>query len=264
MPSPSPAPRFGCCAPADRAEAVARAGLDFIELPAVSTLRPDADGSEFAADLSRLEHLPLPAEAFNLFLPGDMKIVGTEIDHERISRYLRHVFDRAAAVGGKVIVFGSGGARRVPDGFDPEEAFAQIAAFLSEAGPIAERYGVTLAIEPLNTGESNILNSVPEALDLAATVGHPNVRALADLYHMELESEPLDHVTQAGDRLAHVHVADTGRFAPGTGEYPTLELFRRLKEMGYAGRVSVECTWRDFEAEATGAVVFLRETWDRA
>ena len=257
-------PRFGCCASADRAEAVARAGFDFIELPAAGTLQADADGDDFAPALSMLEHLPIPAEAFNVFLPGDLKIVGEAVDKERIRRYVHHAMDRASAVGGKVMVFGSGGARRVPEGFDPLEALAQIAEFLSIVGPEAERFDVAIAIEPLNQGETNIINSVTEGLELAETVDHPSIRVLADLYHMEVEREPLDNVLPVGDRLAHVHVADTGRFSPGTGEYDTIGLFRRLKQIGYTGRVSIECTWRDFEAEAPASLAFLRETWQRA
>ena len=262
--TPSLTPRFGCCAPADRADLVAKAGYDFIELPAASTLQGDLDGDEFAPMLSRLDHFPLPIEAFNIFLPGGAKIVGEELDHERIHRYLKHTMDRASAVGGKLIVFGSGGARRVPDGFDPLAARAQIAEFLQEAGEIAERYGITIVIEPLNRGESNILNSVPEAVEMAETVDLPSVKALADLYHMVKEDEPLDHISEARDMLAHVHVADTGRFAPGTGDYDTTGLFRRMKEIGYTGRVSVECTWRDFETEARAALEFLRATWHAA
>ncbi|MBW3623704.1 MAG: sugar phosphate isomerase/epimerase [Armatimonadetes bacterium] len=248
----------------DRVEAVQKAGYDFIELPAAPTLRPDEDGDEFAPMLNRLEHLTLPCEAFNIFLPGGIKIVGTEVDHERIDRYVKHLMDRASAVGGKVIVFGSGGARRVPEELDPVEALAQVAQFLRDAGTEAERFGVTIAIEPLNRGETNLINSVPEALDLANQVDHPNVQVLADLYHIEKEGESQDHLLAAQGRLAHVHVADTGRFAPGTGEYDTVGLFRRLKQIGYDGRISIECTWKDFEAEAPAALQFLRNTWEAA
>jgi sugar phosphate isomerase/epimerase len=260
----TPSIRFGCCASPDRAEAVARAGFDFIELPAAATLLADQDGSEFAPVLAQLEHLPLPAEAFNVFLPGDLKIVGPEVDRERIHRYVHHAMDRASAVGAKVMVFGSGRSRGIPEGFDPDDAWAQIGQFLEEAGPEAERFGVTIAIEPLNRGEANIINSVPDALSLTRSVAHPNVQVLADLYHMDEEQEPLDNVLDAKGRLAHVHVADTGRFAPGTGQYDTAGLFRRLKEIGYTGRISVECTWKDFEAEAPAACAFLRETWAKA
>ena len=129
---------------------------------------------------------------------------------------------------------------------------------------MAGRYGVTLVIEPLNRGETNIINSVPDAVALARSVDHPNILALADIYHMEEESEPFDHVLDAKGFLAHVHVADTGRFAPGTGSYDTIGLFRRLKTIGYEGRISVECSWRDFATEAPAACRFLRETWEKA
>jgi sugar phosphate isomerase/epimerase len=256
--------RFGCCAGPDNAEAAARAGFDFIELPAASVLQGDADGAEFAPMLAKLENLPLPVEAFNIFLPGDLKVVGPDRDAERTRRYLRHVMDRASAAGGKVVVFGSARSRNVPEGFDRDEAENQIAEFLLAAAPIAERYDVTIAIEPLNRGESNILNSVPEAIDLANRVSHPNVRALADLYHIAVENESLDHLLNAKGKLAHVHVADPDRRPPGSGPNAAREMFRHLKEIGYGGRISVECSWKDFPAEAPAAVEFLRRTWDSA
>lgn len=262
--SASPAMRFGCCASPGQAEAVAQAGFDFIELPAASTLQADSDGDAFATTLAELERLPLPVEAFNIFLPGDMKIVGSEVDRERIRRYLHHAMDRASAVGGKVVVFGSGRSRNIPDGYDYLDAWGQIEQFLAEASPEAERFGVTIAIEPLNRGETNIIQSVTEGLELARAVNQPGIRVLADIYHMVLENEPFDHILDAEGWLAHVHVSDTDRYAPGTGQYDTLGLFRRLKQIGYTGRISVECTWRDFPTEAPAAVAFLRETWEKA
>jgi sugar phosphate isomerase/epimerase len=159
---------------------------------------------------------------------------------------------------------GSAGSRNVAEGFDHDEAEQQIAGFLGEAAPIAERYGITLVVEPLNRGESNIINSVPEGVRLAKAVNHPSIRALADLYHIVVDDEPLDNILETDGMLAHVHVADTGRFAPGTGEYDMIGFFRRLKAVGYAGRISVECTWKDFDAEGAAAAEYLRTTWEAA
>ena len=94
---------------------------------------------------------------------------------------------------------------------------------------------------------------------LARDVDRPNVRVLADIYHFEVESEPVEAMRQGADILAHVHLADSGRLYPGSGTYPLRPWFALLHEMGYAQRASVECTWgADFASEARAAAEFLR------
>ena len=67
--------RVGCCAPIGKAEEVYRAGFDYLE-PGVTSLLPDAPDSAFVPILESYRASPLPIGAFNLFLPGDLKIVG--------------------------------------------------------------------------------------------------------------------------------------------------------------------------------------------
>jgi len=200
------------------------------------------------------------AEAWNILLPGDMRVSGPNVDLYRIARYLHTSFERVGELGGEVVVFGGGVARRVPDGFSVEEAEVQLAEFLNVAAEAAKRYDLKIAIEPLNHKECNIINSVAEAVDLAGMVGRPEVRVLADLYHMDEEEEPLSHVADAGLWIAHTHTADTGRYRPGSGSYDHLGFFRALLEAGYEGRMSIECRWNDFASESPLALDFLRET----
>src|SRR5262249_25937777 len=55
--------------------------------------------------------------AATLFLPATLKVTGPAIDRDRQHAYVEKAFDRLARLGVEVVVFGSGGARRVPDGF---------------------------------------------------------------------------------------------------------------------------------------------------
>jgi sugar phosphate isomerase/epimerase len=160
------------------------------------------------------------------------------------------------------VVFGSGGARNVPDNFDRNEANAQLVRFLGIVGAVAEPLGITVVIEPLNRLESNIINDIPSGVALAEAVGSPAIEVLADLYHMQMDGEALEHVQFHAERIRHIHVADSGRLAPGTGDYPYESFFRLLHQIGYEGMISVECRWRDFAAEAPDAVHFLHKMWD--
>ena len=103
----------------------------------------------------------------------------------------------------------------------------------------------------LNRRETNLVTSVAEGAEVVRAVGHPSVRLVADLYHMVLEAEPSEVLDPVADLLAHVHVADTGRFAPGTGAYDYPGFFGALQRIGYSGRIAAENTWRDFPPRAS-------------
>ncbi|MBX2997237.1 MAG: TIM barrel protein [Caldilineaceae bacterium] len=253
--------QFGCCCSLDQAEMARGAGFDFVECT-VRSLLPEVE--EFAPILAAYGSSPLPVRAFNVFLPGDLKITGPAVDWPAAQRYVDEALRRVHTIGAWLVVFGSGGARNVPDGFDRVEADAQLVRFLQIVAAVAEPLGVTVVIEPLNRLESNVINDVPAGVRLAQQVDSPSIQVLADLYHMQMDGEPLENVEIHRSWIRHIHVADSGRFAPGTGEYPYAEFFRMLHRIGYDGMISVECKWRDFEAEAPAAVRFLREMWREA
>jgi sugar phosphate isomerase/epimerase len=165
----------------------------------------------------------------------------------------------------KILVFGSGGARNVPDGFDRTKANRQIEDFARSAADAAAAAvsDVTIAIEPLNRGECNILNTLAEAAAIARRIAHPNLRVLVDTYHLWLEEEPLQHVADAMDLVAHVHVADKdGRVPPGeSGTSDYRALFRILKSGGYDSRMSVEASRFDVAGRGAAVLSFLKQQW---
>ncbi len=252
--------QFGCCAKIDQAEAVHTAGFDYLEA-GVTSLIPDEDDAAFAPILAHYQASTVPIQAFNLFLPGDLKIVGPEVDDSRAKAYLKRAVERMEKIGATMAVIGSGGSRRVPDGFPRDEAIRQIVHFLGIVADETDNSSLTIAIEPLNKNESNIINSVSEGVFFAKEVDRPSIRVLADFYHMDEDDEPLDTLIENKDWLAHIHVADTGGGSPGTGRYPYAEFAELLKRAGYDGMVSVECRWQDFEAEAGPSVDFLRRVF---
>jgi sugar phosphate isomerase/epimerase len=252
--------RFGCCCPIEESAQAQAAGFDYVECTVVS-LQPEADEDVFRPILARYGLSALPVDAFNVFLPRDLKIVGPEVDWDRVANYVETALARVQIVGAPTVVFGSGGARNVPDGFDGGSAQEQLVRFLHIVADAADPLGIKVVIEPLNRKESNVINSVAEAVVLARRVDRPSIRVLADFYHMQEEAEPLAHLWEYRDWIDHVHVADSERLAPGTGSYPYREFVDQLDRAGYAGSVSVECRWRDFDGEAPRAVQFLRDVW---
>ena len=233
--------KLGVCAQPEAAEVLAAAGFDYIEVNVVRDLQPEVPDDALPAPPAALRDLPLPAPVANVFLPGALKLTGADVDPAAAERYVRTAFARAAAAGIAIIVFGSGAARRIPDDFDRERAWAQLVDFGRLIGPLAVDHGVTIAVEPLNYAECNVLNTVAESAAYVRDVDHPGVRLLVDAYHWARNEEPTNAIVAAGPLLVHAHIATyANRLAPGQEPCDFAPFFGALRNAGYAGALSVE------------------------
>jgi len=252
--------KFGCSISLEQAFIAETTGFDYLELP-VRNLMPESKEKDFNSVFQKISSLKITPEVLNLFIPSDLKIVGNDVDEIRLAHYIENTMCRASAVGGKIIVFGSGGARRVPENFSRQVAWNQLKLFLNKVGQIACHYGIIIAVEPLNSHECNILNSVKEVLELIEEVGRPEIKLMIDLYHLQQEGENLSPTPYLKDNLVHVHVADSGRSYPGSGSYDYDSFFQFLKTLPYEQRISVECHWNNLEQEASRTLIFLKKKW---
>jgi len=260
--------KVGCCGsmigPAtdpigiDTVETLAELGFDYVELSLADLAAlPDEAFDRLACRLGRSG---LACEACNNFFPRRVRLTGADACLDRALEYARPALARAASLGARVIVFGSSGAKNVPEGFPYDRAWLQIVLLLQTLGPVAAEHDLVIAIEPLNRLESNIVNSVAEGLRLAGDVQHPNVQLLVDYYHLMIEREDPDVVLRAGSAIRHVHVAHVpGRRFPVAIDAAASRFFERLRRVDYAGRCSIEAFTDDFRADAARALRILRE-----
>jgi sugar phosphate isomerase/epimerase len=219
----------------------AQAGFDYFEMTVGALLKPREDDAAFAAALEGARAAGLPCPVLNVFIPADLKITGPTADLALLERYVTTACHRAAQAGVRVIVFGSGGARRIPDGFDRTAAWRQITAFCRMLAPVASAHGVTIAVEPLNKAECNVLNTVGECARLVREVNHPAIRLLVDAFHLLKDHDSIEDIVANGDILAHVHVATAPeRLAPGMETCDLQPFFNALARSRYTGRVSIE------------------------
>ena len=256
--------RFGVVTGSDTLAAAHAVGFDFVEIPLTREVGPLLSERERAARRKLLADSPLPVEAGCVFFPAEMKVIGPHANDSAVSEYVTAVLDACSELGMEIVVFGSGNSRNIPDGFPIEQAEDQVDALLQMMGDKAQTHGITVVIEPLNTGECNWINSVEEAADIVARIDHPNVKVLADLYHISVEKEGFHGVLGAGYDIEHVHVSSADRGPPREDGADWTSMFRALKALGYDARLSMECRWTDFEREAPGALAFLKRAWDEA
>jgi sugar phosphate isomerase/epimerase len=249
--------RYGVCVDPQMASAVAAAGFDFIELNVQGHLKTMDEEPAFLAELAHIQGAPLPSIAANSFVPGSLKITGPEpASDAALEAYARRTFERAQRAGVVTVVFGSGGARAIPEGFDREQAWEQLVRFGKMLGPVAEAHGVTVVVEPLNQtrGECNVLTSVGESGQYVRDVDHPNVMLLVDGYHWGLDNDSYDDLVANAHLLRHAHIATIEhRLPPGFEPVDFSDFFRALKVGGYDGPISIEAKWDNVEEQAQHA-----------
>jgi len=215
------------------------AGYDYVELPLFAVM--ELTDAEFDVLAEEIRACGVPAEACNSFFPASVRLTGPERDAARITAYMTEAMRRVKVLGVKRVVFGSSGAKNVPQGYDYGAAYEEIVSVLKEAAPLAEQAGCQLVIEPLWHGESNIIFTTADGALLAQAVNHPSVRLLVDYFHYTVEGDRLLPPTAA--LLSHCHFADPEeRKFPQEWKPEFAAFLAELERWGYHQRVSIEAT----------------------
>lgn len=214
---------------------------------------------QFEKYLQSIKKLQVPLFACNLFIPGDLKVVGPNVDEQAVLEYVNVVLQRAQKANLKMIIWGSGRSREIPDGFDRAKAKEQFIAIAKKIGALAATYNITLALESLNRTECNFINTVKEALEIVKAIDHKNIRLCVDLYHMAKEGETAEIITSAKGYVVYCEVAEKeGRTPPGVQGDDFSEYFKALREINYRGNIVIECRWSDVTTQAFPAKLYLQ------
>lgn len=215
---------------------------------------------QFERNLEVFKKLKTNLYAVNIFMPGDLKLVGPDVKEEMILDYADEVFMRCRAANVNLVIWGSGGARRIPDGFDREKAREQFASIAKKIAIIAKAYNIVLALENLNTSETNFITTLEEAFSIVQQVNHPNFRLCADIYHMLKEGESPQAIIKSRKYLVHCDIAEkNGRTPPGTKGEDFTPYLKALKEINYSGKIIMECRWENLAVQAKPAYDFLQK-----
>lgn len=174
--------------------------------------------------------------------------------------------DLCAGLGGRMLVHGSPAQRRI--GPDPAAAQATALGHLAAAGQRARAAGLTYILEPVAAGECDFVNLVAEAAEIVETVSDPGLRTMIDTCHAGRgEAEPLAALARRWlptGLIAHVHLNDRNRRAPGQGTDRFGPFLAELKVAGWAHPIGVEpfVYIPDGPATAARAIGYLRGVLD--
>ena len=252
--------KFGVCigGDSDRIAVCKSLGYDYVE--SAFSLLADENEEPYERFRLKLAEQNIPCWSVNCFLPSSLKVTGPDVDIPALSAYVDRGMRRGAQLGVKKIVFGSSGARNLPEGFPYEKGIKQIFSFLQGiASPIAEKYGLLVVIEPLSPKDTNVIQSVREGAIIAAAVNRENVRLLADLYHVCQSGDTYEHIRSMKGLLKHAHIAEpVNRIYPAPEDGCDYQGFiNALAEAG-CDTCSIEGRSTDFDKDAAAAIRVLK------
>lgn len=242
---------------------LAELGYDYVELPLNGAMSLSA--TDFKEAVAHIRAINLPVYACNNFFPPELKLCGENVDKQAIANYYKAALERVAVLGAHYGVFGSPWSKFCPEGFPQEQAFQQLVELCQAMGDVAKEYNITIALEPNNHEETNMINTFAQSVQLAKATNHPNVKSLQDYFHMKMENDTVDSLLKDGkEYLVHSHFARfEGRRFPKavTEDAYYVPYFAALKKIGYEGGISMEGftdSSETFAEDARGTLAFFR------
>jgi D-psicose/D-tagatose/L-ribulose 3-epimerase len=148
-----------------------------------------------------------------------------------------------------------------------DEEYKRAAEVLYQAGDYAQQAGIVLGPEALNRFECYLCNTMEQLARLLKETNHPNVRAMFDTHHANMEEKKFANAIETiAPYLHHVHISENDRGAPGEGHIQFDDTFSTLKKIDYSGYLTIEAFSRndpDF-ANVIGVWREYNAPWDIA
>jgi D-psicose/D-tagatose/L-ribulose 3-epimerase len=154
-------------------------------------------------------------------------------------------------------------AQRAPE----EDEYNRSAEVLHQAGEYAAQAGILLTPEAVNRFECYLCNTMEQLAYLVNKVDHPNVKAMFDTHHANIEEKTFKEAIELiSPILGHVHISENDRGTPGSGHIHFDEVFKQLAAVNYKGWLTIEGFTRNDPAFANSIGVWreFSEPWDMA
>ena len=233
-------------------------GYDGIELMVVDPLNIDWSWLKNSINSSGLGISQIVTG--ELFGSEGLCLVNNDRDlRQRTQKRVESVIDMAAYLNAMVNIGRLRGRLEFLD--DKENALSLAHKYLHPTFKYALERNVKITIEPLNRYETDFICCADEAIRFIKESGFENIGIMLDTFHMNIEETTFkDGLQTAGDRLWHVHIADSNRKFPGSGHINFEPIFSTLNEMGYEAYISAELLpLPDPDSAARETINFLKK-----
>ena len=156
--------------------------------------------------------------------------------------YVQRLIELCADLGPKgILVFGSGKQRSTTAGSSVTDATRRFEEGLARVAPFAAERETVILLESLAPRNSNVVNSLEQAVAIVRRIGSPNVRTMFDTHNAVAETTPhAELIRRYHPYIRHVHVNEMDGRYPGSGGYDFKPVLAALGECSYQGWVSVE------------------------
>ena len=232
---------------ADACRAIRAIGYTGIEIAPFTLAERPSDISAAARaeyrDIMRGEGLTFAGLHWLMVSPKGLHVTGPDAALRRRSwEHIRDLADLCADLGPDgVMVFGSPKQRSTTGGMSRGEATRNFIDGLAGVAPHAASRGVTILVEALPADQSDIVQSLAEAVEMVREIDSPANRTMFDVHNAIDEREPhAALVDRYFDFIRHVHVNELDGRHCGTGGYDFAPVFEVLAGRGYGGWISLE------------------------
>jgi D-psicose/D-tagatose/L-ribulose 3-epimerase len=211
----------------------ARHGLEVVE---IALLEPNAVDVQHS--LSLFERYGVAPTA-SLCLP---EAIEATRHPQEAQAFLGTALDVAHALGSNTLTGVTYSALGYRSGAAPTEAeYDAIARALKPVAKRAANYGMTLGLEPCNRYETHLLNIAAQARALIDRIDEPAVMIHLDTYHANIEEKSFaDALADGAGRVRYVHLSESDRGVPGSGNVHWRSVLTALKCAHFSGDLVVE------------------------
>ena len=232
----------------------AEAGLDFVEVP---LLRPES--MDITATRALLDRYGIGCTC-SLGLPKAAHLPSAP---EKAQSFLESAVDVAAGLEAPVLCGVLYAHLGTLTGRPPEqEELEDVARVLKNVARYAAERGVSLGVEAVNRYETYLINLAEQADAMLDRVGEPNVFVHLDTYHMNIEEKGFyEPIVATGPRMHYIHLSESDRGTPGTGNVHWDEVFRGLKAINFDGYLVME-SFAAINEDLAGATALWRDVVD--
>ncbi|MDN3585277.1 sugar phosphate isomerase/epimerase [Pedobacter aquatilis] len=253
-------PSLGIVSPLSRDSIIHSAGFKYIGESVSNMLSPSLSEEALEANLKRIKAAKTKVLSCNIFFPGNIKIAGPEVNTEQVLTYAEKVLSRANKAGVKYVILGSSSARSIPQDYDKDKAKSDFVKICSELAKLAYKNKVIIALENLQSSETNFINTVKDAADVVRKVNNPAFGLNADIFHMMRENESPEEIVKAGNLLVFCEVAEKEkRSLPGVMKEDFKPYFEALKQLKYNKYIFIEGKIENAETEIPYAFSYLTQ-----
>jgi len=179
-----------------------------------------------------------------LTAPAGLHITTADVAVRRKGwEHLTHLVDLCSSLGSSgVMVLGSGKQRSAwSGGSSVAEATKRLEEGLAALAPIAHARGVTVLLEPLAPTNSDVVNTLEDAVGIVRRINNPGLSTMLDTHNTAAEKvPPAELIGKYFRYIRHVHVNEMDGRHPGTGNFDFASVLHALERHGFQRWVSVE------------------------